>query len=213
MTAIASLWRAHLPWMFLSSAEGIHWMDDTIMCTLFTNSWVPNPDIITGYTNINEVNTTNGYIQGGVELTSKTITYTVANSYIQIWAANTIYNAGDIIRPTVPNGHLYQVPIIGRSGATQPVWSIQRSSSVVDSGITWIECGIGILCLGCADPAWVVTASINFQYVVFYDSSTIFPIIMPLIMIVDFGSTQVGPGSNILSLPLDANGLIAIPVY
>lgn len=40
-----------------------------------------------------------------------------------VWEASTIYDAGDVVRPTVANGYYYECQLTGMSGATEPVWA------------------------------------------------------------------------------------------
>ncbi len=213
MATTANLWRANLPAMFMPSSGGINWASDTINCALYTSTWTPTPDVATGYSSTNELATGSGYTQGGVALGSKTSSYTAANSYGQTWAASTAYNIGDIVRPTAGNGHLYQCAIAGTSGGSQPTWPTTRGGSVTDGGVTWVECGYGVLSISAASPSWTVTAALSFRYAAFYDATATLPVAKPFILVVDFGATQTGPTSGTLSLPIDANGLIIIPVY
>lgn len=51
----------------------------------------------------------------------------------EFWAANTLYNVGEIVSPTPANGHVYRVTVGGVSGAAQPAFSIV-DSSVLNEG-------------------------------------------------------------------------------
>ena len=49
-----------------------------------------------------------------------------------IWEADTEYFYGDVILPTVRNGHAYQCTQHGTSGATEPVWPTGNGSTITD---------------------------------------------------------------------------------
>lgn len=215
MATTANLWRANLPGFIAPPVGGINWLADNIMCALYTSAWTPSLDVATGYSNINEVASGYGYAQGGVAIGSKSAAYTAANSYGQLWAATTAYNVGDIIRPLAsPNGHLYMCVAAGTTGGTEPTWIIGRGATQPSDGtVTWVECGLGVFSLTCATPAWTVTGTITFQYVAFYDASATSPVSKPYVLVINFGATQTGSASGSMTLPVDINGLIVIPVY
>lgn len=214
MATLANLWRANTPGMICPAANSINWTGDTIKCALYTSTWTPTLDTATGYSNTNEVGTANGYTQGGVAVASKTNTYTAASAYSQQWAANTAANVGDIVRPTTGNGHVYMCVSAGATGATQPTWTTTRGATQpTDGGVTWVEAGLGVIALSCAAPSWTVTGAIAFRYAVFYDATATSPVANPYIVVVDFGTSQTGPSTGTLSFPVDANGVIVLPVY
>ena len=56
------------------------------------------------------------------------------------WTASTEYEIGDFVKPTTPNGYLYQVQsllIPGKSGTTEPTWPVLKGKPVVDNDIVW----------------------------------------------------------------------------
>jgi len=56
------------------------------------------------------------------------------------WAKSTAYRIGELITPTIPNGHWYRCDAAGTSHATtEPTWPTGVSSTVSDNGITWRE--------------------------------------------------------------------------
>ena len=59
-----------------------------------------------------------------------------------VWAASFNYAAGNIVVPTIQNGHRYKVTTdAGSSAATQPTWPTASGATVVDGGLTWTEDG------------------------------------------------------------------------
>lgn len=74
----------------------------------------------------------------------------------EAWTAVETYLVGELIAPTVPNGHLYRATTAGASGAAEPVWPTAAASTVVDGAVTWQEfvatpvdtVAAGNICLG-----------------------------------------------------------------
>jgi hypothetical protein len=73
----------------------------------------------------------------------------VAPSYITLtatpttawpWVANGKYNLGDISRPIVSNGHLYQVTTGGTASSSQPTWPT-GGGTVTDGSVVWQDLG------------------------------------------------------------------------
>jgi len=60
----------------------------------------------------------------------------VDTKYLQ-WAANTVYEVGDRIVPTVLDTYYYTCTTVGRSGSTEPVWAATNSDGTTD----WIRSG------------------------------------------------------------------------
>jgi hypothetical protein len=62
------------------------------------------------------------------------------------WEASTSYNADAIVRPTVPNGHVYIASVDveaghGSSGTTEPTWPTDDDDTVTDNEVVWTENG------------------------------------------------------------------------
>lgn len=61
------------------------------------------------------------------------------------WAAATAYTYGQVVLPTVRNGHRYRCVQAGTSGATEPVWlksqGEQQSDGTSSPVLTWEEAG------------------------------------------------------------------------
>ena len=210
MATTANLWRANLKGLF---GGAINWSSDTIKCALYTSDWTPAPDTETGYSNTNELTTENGYTQGGATLASKTNTYAAANSYAQVWTAETAYSVGDIVRPTVGNGHVYRCTAAGTTGASEPTWPTDIGATVEDGTATWAECGYGVLNIGAANPSWEVSGVLSFRYVAFYDDSATSPATKPYLAYIDFGGNQSSGSSGTLTITIDANGILVFPLY
>jgi hypothetical protein len=82
------------------------------------------------------------------------------------WQPNTAYSYGDVVRPTVGNGHLYQCIVAGTSSDVEPTWPLYTApdnkvavtrphwhgfygpypgSQVTDSDtLIWIEAGFDV---------------------------------------------------------------------
>lgn len=59
-----------------------------------------------------------------------------------VWRASFDYAAGNIVLPTIQNGHRYKVTTdAGSSGASQPAWPTAPGATIVDGGLTWTEDG------------------------------------------------------------------------
>lgn len=61
------------------------------------------------------------------------------------WAASHAYLAGEVVRPTTRNGHLYQVIVAGTSGGSEPTWPTTSGGTVTNGGVTFQEFGIDIV--------------------------------------------------------------------
>lgn len=74
----------------------INWSSDTIKVALVANTYTPNQDTHTYFSDITGEITGTGYSAGGATLASKTITYTAATNVIALdaadvtWASSTI---------------------------------------------------------------------------------------------------------------------------
>jgi hypothetical protein len=55
------------------------------------------------------------------------------------WVTGTIYSLGQIIQPTVPNGHSYKCTIAGTSAAPEPTWPTTIYSTVDNNLCRWME--------------------------------------------------------------------------
>lgn len=54
-----------------------------------------------------------------------------------IWLADTVYVVGDLIRPPVANGFIYECTAGGTSGSVVPGWGTSQDQTFTDNGITW----------------------------------------------------------------------------
>jgi hypothetical protein len=55
------------------------------------------------------------------------------------WTAATAHAVGDLVKPTVSNGHYYWARNAGTSGSGQPTWPVGSLATVLDGGIPWQE--------------------------------------------------------------------------
>lgn len=60
------------------------------------------------------------------------------------WGAAVAKVVGDIVVPTVGNGHVYYCLVAGDTGGSEPSWP-KDGSTVVDNEVTWIDAGANIL--------------------------------------------------------------------
>jgi len=66
----------------------------------------------------------------------------VKNMRATVWTAGKQYKAGDVVQPTVPNGHFYRRIVAGLSPAGEPVWSTRANRTVYEGiALVWVECG------------------------------------------------------------------------
>jgi hypothetical protein len=54
-----------------------------------------------------------------------------------MWLADTVYVAGDLIRPPVANGFIYECTVGGTSGSVVPGWGTVQDQTFSDNTITW----------------------------------------------------------------------------
>lgn len=148
----------------------IDFLSDDMKIMLTTASYTPNIDTHEFKSDVTNEVVGTGYTAGGVSLGSKTITYTAASSWGTARANTTPYNLGDIVRPAAGNGHLYRCVIPGTSAGSPPTFTTTSGLDVVDGGVTWTECGTGILQIDAADASWAAS-TITARYGVIYDAT------------------------------------------
>jgi len=94
--------------------------------------------------------------QAQVDLENRLLTVKVP-TVIQAWSASATYASpvppvpgpevsGDCVRPTVPNGFVYEATVGGVSDIVEPVWPTTVGLTVVDGGVTWT----------CTDPVLMI---------------------------------------------------------
>lgn len=149
-----------------------------------------------------------GYTASGVALSSKTVTYTAANSWGTARANSTAYNAGDIVRPAAGNGFLYRATVGGTSGGSVPTYPTVVGQTVVDGGVTWVNVGTGVLVLDSADPSWP-SSSLIARYMAVVDATPATDATRPLLTLVDFGSDQQST-SGTFTVQLAATGIAVL---
>ncbi len=76
-------------------------------------------------------------------LTNQQVTDLVQkNQRASVWAANRQYKVGDVVQPTVPNGHFYRRIAAGLSPASEPIWTTRENWTVYEgTSVVWVECG------------------------------------------------------------------------
>lgn len=88
----AALWygNAILGQFSSTAARRVDWLTDTFKCALVVNTYTPNQDTHTFWSDVsaNELGTGNGYTTGGVTLSTKTLTYDSASNTTRMDAAD-----------------------------------------------------------------------------------------------------------------------------
>lgn len=54
------------------------------------------------------------------------------------WTGTAAKVVGDIVKPTVDNGFIYEVTISGTTGAAQPTWTTTEGNTVTDGSVTYL---------------------------------------------------------------------------
>ena len=57
--------------------------------------------------------------------------------YPDMWVADTVYSAGDCVRPPTANNFIYECTVGGTSGSSEPAWSITDQATFSDNTVTW----------------------------------------------------------------------------
>ncbi len=56
------------------------------------------------------------------------------------WTASTaVATTGELVSPTTPNGHFYELTTAGTTGTTEPVWPTAPGATVTDGTAVWTE--------------------------------------------------------------------------
>jgi hypothetical protein len=64
------------------------------------------------------------------------------NMRASVWTPNTEYKVGDVVQPTVPNGHFYRRIVAGQSPTGEPVWTLKTGWTLYEERkVVWVECG------------------------------------------------------------------------
>lgn len=58
-----------------------------------------------------------------------------------VWAASAVIRIGDIVLPSVSNGHRYRAVTAGTTTASQPTWPVTGYSTIQEGLIIWVEDG------------------------------------------------------------------------
>lgn len=167
---------------------------------LLTSSYTPNYDTHTRRSDLtNELSATN-YTAGGNALTTVATTRTKANDWATTWATGTTYAVGDVVRPTVGNGHLYQCITAGTSdGTTEPTWPTTAKQDVTDNTCVWTEIGTSITQVTCDNLVFGSVGSpisfVSVRYLAIYRALGGASSADPLIVLGDFGSNQTFDGT------------------
>jgi hypothetical protein len=72
------------------------------------------------------------------------------------WVTGVAKSVGDLVIPTVDNGHVYYCSVAGNTGASEPSWP-KNGTSVSDGGVVWVDAGANI---DMTQSVWIEDASI-----------------------------------------------------
>ena len=61
---------------------------------------------------------------------------------LAVWAPNTYYNAGDLVRPVSNNGVMYRCSVAGTSGAETPPWGTTLGGTTLSGSAVFIHNGV-----------------------------------------------------------------------
>jgi hypothetical protein len=193
----------------------VNWSGNTALTvTLHTSAYVPdraNHALVSQLSN--ELAAGSGYSTGGVTLTNPVVTTTVANSWSATWATGATYRVGQVVRPTVGNGLLYQVTTAGVSAAGEPTWPTTIGECVTDGSVHWSCAGRAMVQLDANNlaPGWTGFSAGPFRHVVLSDRLPVGAASQTLIGVWSYTGDQVG-GSGDYDLVFDAAGLILFAV-
>lgn len=189
-----------------AAADAIVLSTDVLKLALMATAYTPAADL-TGVAVYGDISASEaagtGYVAGGITVPSPAMTTTYANSFGRLWAATTAYVAGDVVRPTAGNAHLYMCAVAGTSAGSEPTWTTVsgRDNAATDNGIIWTEIGSSITKFSSANivsPSMSLTA---IQYGWIYDNTTTNK---DLVCLLDFGSQKTWT-STVVTFTPDAN--------
>lgn len=171
-------------------AGDIDWASNTIKYALLTSSATITPATDEFFDSIdaNEVANGNGYTTGGVTLASKTLA-TVDDAAVSAWQASTAYDAGDIVRPTSADGHIYLCITAGTTGGTEPTWQTGFGENTSDGTAEWVQAGDSYLKFDAANAQWT-SSTITARYGVCYVAGSTPGTDDYLIAYLDFGQNE-----------------------
>jgi len=194
------------------SAPNSDYLSDDYRFALVTSAYTPNADTDDFWNDVvaNEASGT-GYTANGQTLTSKTLTYTAANSWGAQWAATTAFGGANniYVRPTTGNGFLYRATGSGTSGASEPTWPTTIGATVTDGTITWTCVGRAALVFDSANPAWTAL-TVAFRYGVIYNRTPASDATRPLLGYVDFGAQSLT--ATDFNVSIHPQGLLIIAI-
>ncbi len=108
-------------------------------------------------------NTLMAYLQDGTtDLDTDIVHCTIITSSSEFDATSTVWvtgvakSVGDMIVPTVANGHVYYCVTAGTTGGSEPAWP-KNGVTIVDGSVTWIDAGANI---DMTQSVWIEDASI-----------------------------------------------------
>jgi hypothetical protein len=177
-------------------AGEVDWDNDDLRGTLHSSGYTPadTDDYVADLTN--ELATGGGYTNGGLAVTSESVTTTLANAWSVQRAATTAYAVDDVVRPAAGNGWLYRCVVAGTTGAGLPAYPTVLGQTVADGGVTWEAYGRAICVLSFTDPVWATATFGPARYFVLSDRTPVGAGAQPLLGYLDFGSDKTGGGGN-----------------
>ena len=189
------------------ASDAIVLATDTLKLALMATAYTPAADLtavaVYGDISASEASGT-GYVAGGITVPSPAMSTVYANSYGRLWVASTVYVAGDVVRPTTGNAHLYMCAVGGTSAASpEPTWTTVpgRDNVAADNGVVWSEIGSSLTKFSSSNIVSPSMSLTGIQYGWIYDNTTTNK---DLICLVDFGSQKTWT-STVVTFTPDAN--------
>lgn len=190
-----------------AAADAIVLSTDVLKLALMATAYTPGADLtgVAVYSDISASEASGtGYVAGGITVPSPAMTTTYANSYGRQWAVATAYVAGDVVRPTTGNAHLYMCAVAGTSHAsTEPTWNTVsgKDNTSTDNGVVWTEIGSSITKFSSSNVVSPSMSLTGIQYGWVYDNTTTNK---DLVCLVDFGAQKTWT-STVVTFTPDSN--------
>lgn len=190
-----------------AAADAVVLSTDVLKLALMATAYTPAADL-TGVAVYGDVSASEaagtGYVAGGITVPSPAMTTIYANSYGRQWAVATAYAAGDVVRPTTGNAHLYMCAVAGTSHAsTEPTWTTVsgKDNTSTDNGVVWTEIGSSITKFSSSNIVSPSLSLTGIQYGWIYDNTTTNK---DLVCLVDFGAQKTWT-STVVTFTPDSN--------
>lgn len=150
-----------------------------------------------------EVANGNGYLTGGISLSTLTPTHvvTAAASWATGWVTSTPYAINNIIKSSGAAGYLFRCVTAGTSAGSAPTQTTEGALDTSATTAQFVNCGQSIEVWSSGSFVWTASGgSIGpAQWAVIYDSTS-----AANLMLVTFGTSQTATTGNTLTVAPDA---------